>query len=112
MGPNNRGNNSNIPKRQEGCRSSGNGVIFDTSTVFGTNGGLPSEPSGARNSAGNIIFSTANTLAAVSFDGGATFTTINLLDYVGANNPATDSGFCCDMIVQYIPSIDRFAWLL
>jgi hypothetical protein len=94
-------------KRQE-C--GGGSVVFDNSTLFGTNGGQPSEPSGAR--AGNIIFATANFLAAISLDGGASFHTINSTVYSGAANPATDAGFCCDQIVQYLPSIDRFAWLI
>ncbi|MCJ1243339.1 hypothetical protein MMC30_000536 [Trapelia coarctata] len=107
MGGSNINTNNPIAKRQ-GC--GGGGVVFNTSTLFGTNGGQPSEPSGAR--AGNVIFSTANFLAAISLDGGVTFHSIDPTIYSGAANPATDSGFCCDQIVQYLPSIDRFAWLL
>lgn len=109
MGDSNIDLNNTIPrtKRQQ-C--GGNGVVFNTSTLFGTNGGQPSEPSGAK--AGNVIFSTANFLAAVSLDGGATFHTLDPTVYSGAANPATDGGYCCDQIVQYLPSIDRFAWLI
>jgi hypothetical protein len=55
------------------------------------------------------VFVTANWTAAYSTDGGVTFkpqldpTTIFPNDAVG---------YCCDQIVQYVPSIDRFIWLL
>jgi hypothetical protein len=87
----------------------GDGIVFNTSTVFGS-GGLPTEPSGAQ--AGQVIFTTANFLAAISVDGGVTFSTIDVTVYAGPANLATDEGFCCDQVVQYIPSIDRFVWLI
>ena len=64
------------------------------------------EPSGAV-SGGGVIFATANWNAAYSTDG-ITFhqlapTTIFPKDAIG---------FCCDQIVQYVPSIDRFIWLI
>ncbi len=65
------------------------------------------EPSGA--SGGGIVFITANWTAAYSTDGGSSFkpaldpTTIF---------PADAVGYCCDQVVQYVPSIDRFIWLL
>jgi hypothetical protein len=101
-----------LAKRQE-C--GGKGIVFDTSTVFSSNTdvgvlGSPAEPSGAR--AGNVIFSTSNWLAAISIDGGATFNDIDPSVYSGPANPATDNGFCCDQVVQYLPSIDRFVWLI
>jgi hypothetical protein len=72
------------------------------------------EPSGAGPvpaagaSGGGVIFSTANWILAYSTDGGSTFThkdptTIFPNDVVG---------FCCDQIVQYVPQINRFIWLL
>ncbi|KAI9866995.1 MAG: hypothetical protein M1813_000393 [Trichoglossum hirsutum] len=111
MGGSNINANATVPrtKRQE-C-GGGGGIAFDTSTVFGISSGFPpAEPSGAK--AGNVVFSTANFLAAISLDGGATFHTIDPTVYSGPANPATDAGFCCDQIVQYLPSIDRFAWLI
>jgi len=99
--------NTTIVARQE-C--SGDGIVFNTNTVFGTIGINPSEPSGAK--AGKVIFTAANLFAAISVDGGATFTTIDPTVYAGAANPATDGGFCCDQVVHYLPSIDRFVWLL
>jgi hypothetical protein len=94
-------------KRQE-C--GGGDIVFNTSTVFGNYSGQPPEPSGAK--AGRVVFSTANFLAAISLDGGVTFHNIDPTVYSGPANPATDQGFCCDQIVQYLPSIDRFAWLI
>lgn len=64
------------------------------------------EPSGA--TGGGVVFVTANWTAAYSTDGGNTFTQINPTTIF----PADAIGFCCDQVVQYIPSIDRFIWLL
>lgn len=65
------------------------------------------EPSGSANG-GGIIFVSANWLAAYSANGGNSFTQLNPT----AIFPNDAVGFCCDQIVQYAPSIDRFIWLL
>jgi hypothetical protein len=65
------------------------------------------EPSVASN--GDVVFYTANWLAALSTDGGANFRFVN--PFTSFPDPP-DMGFCCDQVVQYIPSIDMFAWLL
>jgi hypothetical protein len=65
------------------------------------------EPSGAA-SGGGVVFVTANWAAAYSTDGGATFTQLDPTTIF----PADAVGFCCDQIAQYVPSIDRFVWLL
>jgi hypothetical protein len=73
-----------------------------------------SEPSGAGPvpatgaSGGGVIFSTANWLAAFSTDGGSTFTHLDPTTIF----PNDVVGYCCDQIVQYVPSINRFIWLL
>lgn len=90
-------------------------MIFDTSTIYSSNtqvgsNGETSEPSGAR--AGNVVFSTFNWFAAISIDGGATFNPIDPTAFTGPANGTTDEGFCCDQVVEYLPSIDRFVWLL
>jgi hypothetical protein len=64
------------------------------------------EPSTA--SGGGVIFYTANYTAGYSADGGDTFS--KLSSYALASSQGL--GFCCDQVVQYIPQIDRFAWLL
>jgi len=65
------------------------------------------EPSGSINATG-IIFSSANSLAAYSTNNGTSFTQLNPT----AIFPNDAVGFCCDQIVQYAPSINRFIWLL
>jgi hypothetical protein len=65
------------------------------------------EPSVA--SGGGVVFYTANSFAAYSTDGGTTFTKLDPTT-IFSNN--VDGGFCCDQIVQYVPSIDRFIWLM
>jgi hypothetical protein len=64
------------------------------------------EPSGA--SGKGVIFVSANWRVAYSTDGGSTF---KILDPTTIF-PNDAVGFCCDQIVQYAPSIDRFIWLL
>ena len=78
-----------------------NNSIGLTANVSGT-----AEPSGA--SGGGVIFITHNWRAAFSTDGGVTFTQLDPTTIF----PADAIGFCCDQVVQYIPSIDRFVWLL
>ncbi len=64
------------------------------------------EPSGA--SGGGVVFATANWFAAYSTDGGTSFTQLNPTTIF----PNDAVGFCCDQVVQYLPTIDRFVWLL
>lgn len=65
------------------------------------------EPSGGANG-GGIVFITSNLIAAYSTDGGNSFTGLDPTKIF----PNDVVGFCCDQIVQYVPSIDRFIWLL
>ena len=114
MGASNNGTNPPMSRaKRQSC--DGSGIVFDTSTVFDSDtdvglNGSPAEPSGAKS--GNVIFSTSNWIAAISIDSGATFNVIEPTVYAGPANLATDGGFCCDQVVQYLPSIDRFVWLL
>jgi hypothetical protein len=64
------------------------------------------EPSGA--SGHGVIFMSANWSVAFSTDGGSTF---KILDPTTIF-PNDAIGFCCDQIIQYAPSIDRFIWIL
>jgi hypothetical protein len=82
--------------------------FFANGTVSGfANGSFPAEPSGA--TGGGVVFLTLNSFAAYSTDNGNTFTGLNPTNIF----PNTaDGGFCCDQIVQYVPSIDRFIWLM
>lgn len=58
---------------------------------------------------GSIVLATGNWYAAYSTDGGGTFTSV---DPTTIFDNTADGGFCCDQIVQYVPSIDRFIWLM
>jgi hypothetical protein len=64
------------------------------------------EPSGA--SGNGVIMVSANWSMAYSIDGGSTFKVLDPTTIF----PNDAVGFCCDQIVQYAPSIDRFIWLL
>jgi hypothetical protein len=64
------------------------------------------EPSGAASS--DMIFVSANWRAAFSTNGGSSFT---IIDPTTVFSPGA-IGFCCDQIVQYVASIDRFVWLM
>jgi hypothetical protein len=92
-------------------------VIFNLNNSVGIpsagtncNPGVPpascAEPSGA--SGGGVVFVTANWTAAYSTNGGSSFTSINPTTIF----PNDAIGFCCDQVVQYVPSINRFIWLL
>src|SRR2546421_6992490 len=109
--------------------------LHASSTIFGVNtslqntvdfcraGGcsLPPDMSGA--DSGRTVLATGNwkSFGAVSRDGGATF---NILDptTIFPSGPAfgtvngmrvqLDGGMCCDQVVQYVPQINRFIWLM
>ena len=67
------------------------------------------EPSVSTN--GQVVFFTGNWYAAVSVDGGNTFRFIDPNSLSQPGNPAGVT-FCCDQIVNYMPSIDTFVWLM
>jgi hypothetical protein len=81
-------------------------VDFVLNNSWGIGQSTVAEPSGA--SGGGVVFVTSNWFAAYSTDGGSTFTKLDPTTIF----PADAVGFCCDQIVQYVPSIDRFIWLL
>jgi hypothetical protein len=92
-------------------------VVFFKNNRIGFLSGLiasqTAEPSGAT-STGGVVFSTGNFWAAFSPDG-ANFTVFDPTTLMALQVPPgnTDSGsFCCDQVVQYVPKIDRFVWLL
>jgi hypothetical protein len=65
------------------------------------------EPSVA--STGQVVMYTGNWYAARSADGGQTFQYID--PFTSFPDPPNLT-FCCDQVVNYIPSIDTFVWLL
>jgi hypothetical protein len=66
------------------------------------------EPSVAVND--DVVFYTGNWYAAMSSDGGKTFSYIDPAHEFPGPNP--DSQFCCDQVVNYIAPIDTFVWLM
>jgi hypothetical protein len=67
------------------------------------------EPSVAIN--GKVVFYTGNWYAAFSTDGGKTFQFLDPQVAFKQFDPP-GSSFCCDQVVQYIPQIDTFVWLM
>lgn len=82
------------------------GVDFSANAGLGINGNSIAEPSGAVG--GSVVFVTANGYAAFSKNNGGSWTQLDPTTIF----PATPIGFCCDQIVQYVPSINRFVWLI
>jgi hypothetical protein len=84
------------------------GFDMEVDNSLGLSGGNTiNEPSGAV-SPGGIVFETANSYAAWSKDG-VHFTQLQPTT-IFPNN--ADGGFCCDQIVVYAPSVDRFIWVM
>jgi len=81
-------------------------VDFLVNNDWGIGQSTVAEPSGA--SGGGVVFVTSNWFAAYSADGGITF---NQLDPTTIF-PNDIVGYCCDQVVQYVPSINLFVWLL
>ena len=67
------------------------------------------EPSVSVN--GDIVFFTGNWYASVSVDGGKTFKYIDPNSMAQSDDPQGVT-FCCDQVVNYMPSIDTFVWLM
>jgi hypothetical protein len=65
------------------------------------------EPSVAANR--NVVMYTGNWYTARSIDGGKTF---QYIDPFKSFPDPPNLSFCCDQVVNYIPSIDTFVWLL
>jgi hypothetical protein len=82
-----------------GITGAGQGCSGDSSATC-------AEPSGA--SSGGVIFISANWSVAYSTNGGSNFTVVDPTTIF----PNDAVGFCCDQIIQYAPSIDRFIWIL
>lgn len=94
-------------------------VVFFTDTAVGSKvsfSGFPPDMCGA--SGQRVVMMSGNTWAAYSTDAGATFTALNPTTIFpsGPTKDAAgnflDNGICCDQVIQYVPSIDRFIWLM
>jgi hypothetical protein len=71
--------------------------------------GAVGEPSLAMN--GDFVLLTGNWYAAISIDAGRTFRFLDPNDMAQPTDPPGVT-FCCDQVVNYMPSIDTFVWLL
>jgi hypothetical protein len=86
-------------------------VVFGQYTPYGDRATpmstVAADISGAE--AGNVVLASGNWYAIYSTDGGATFTSV---DPTTIFPNSADGGFCCDQVIQYAPSVDRFIWLM
>ena len=97
-----------IPRGQANLPEAAAPIVFLENNGLGMSGSLCcAEPSGASNGSG-VVFVSANWFAAYSMNSGDTFTQLDPTTIF----PADAVGYCCDQIVQYVPSINRFIWLL
>ncbi len=84
------------------------GVQTAGETVF------PEEPTVGMNR--DLVFYAGNAYAAISGDGGITWSYINPFDNFPADGindvPTNSGGFCCDQVVYYEPTRDCMFWLL
>jgi hypothetical protein len=86
------------------------GFVINTESN-GVNQSFPPDPSAiGSGGSSNVVLATGNLYIKYSTDGGKTFTTISNLSTVFGDQP--NGGYCCDQVVHYIPSIDRFVWLI
>lgn len=92
--------------RQHHPRAMPAAVNFFTNAALGINSSSVNEPSGGVGQ--DVVFVTANWFAAYSTNNGGSFTQLNPSTIF----PNADGGFCCDQIVQYVPSINRIIWLM
>ena len=93
-------------------------VTFPRITVFqGAVSALPSlNPPDSNVASGgdnSVVLASGNTYAALSTDGGATFAGVNPSTvFPSAAVAGVHGGLCCDQVIQYVPGIDRFVWLM
>jgi hypothetical protein len=95
------------PTTQTTLRSAASSIVFVKNNGLGVNGSNIAEPSGG-SGGGGVVFISGNWFAAYSTDGGSSFKQLDPTTIF----PNDAVGFCCDQIVQYVPSIDRVIWLL
>ena len=94
-------------------------VLFKSYSVYLDNAmsmGIPPDVSGA--SSGDVFLTCQNSYARMSLNGGISYNTLDPTTIFPSNwdirGPGdTISGpMCCDQVIQYIPSINRFIWFM
>ena len=104
------------------------GIQFDQTSKNAPNSaqlfsGIPPDMSGASSSnctfgelggllCRDLVVMTGNTFLAYSTDGGQTFPSAQIVRPGNVYSDTPDGGFCCDQVMQYVPSIDRYVWLI
>ena len=105
-------------QKQKPAGGAGDPVVVTQYNPQGTSAsvGTPPDPNAARN--GNVIMLSYNTRVMLSTNGGTSYTELDPTTIFpsgptkdAAGNPL-DNGLCCDQIIRYAPSIDRFVWLM
>jgi hypothetical protein len=98
------------PSAGDGLKADGDFTIFRNQDYGGTiranTSGATGEPNVVNN--GPIVFSTGNWWAAISANGGQTFSYISPYTMF----PASFGGFCCDQTAVYDEARDIFIWTL
>lgn len=82
-------------------------VKYTDSTIVNLASANAADISGADSE--SVVLLSGNKYIQYSTDAGQTFTTLNPTA-VFPNTLA--GGYCCDQVIQYVPGIDRFIWLL
>lgn len=91
-------------------------VVFGKYEAFGTEvtgvSATAADMSVARN--GQVVFASGNWYAALSLDGGNTFTGLDpttILPVTDGAGNVLDGGWCCDQVIHYVQEFDLFVWL-
>jgi len=96
-----------VGRRQRSTRPSVTAGFSRNTSFAARTSNDPVDPSTASDGISKAVYVT-NEFIALSVDGGLSFTSFNPGSFY-ADFP--DGGVCCDQIVQFVPSIDRFVWL-
>ncbi|MGA3846293.1 hypothetical protein ACI2UC_23655 [Ralstonia nicotianae] len=96
-----------------------NDLVFIVNTPFGATQGQPNDPSGASGGSFSrdlqVVLATGNTYGALSNDGGRTFKQLDpttIFPSFDGSGKMIDGGLCCDQVVHYSPTVNRFFWLM
>ncbi len=98
--------------------AAGDPVVFSDYDPLGRTSNIGSPPDMNAARGGNVVMLSYNTRVQLSIDGANTWRELDPTT-IFPSGPATDSngnqldrGLCCDQILQYVPQIDRFIWLM
>jgi len=96
----------------------GAAIEFHQFNNEGTGNGVNMTPDVNAAANANVVLFSYNSSVMLSLDNGNTFNTIDPTT-IFPSGPVNDAsgtnisgGFCCDQIIQYVPSVDRFIWFM